>query len=48
MAKNYMEITIQKINAADNVATFNISKAEDASLLILSIEEESFIYTLNC
>jgi hypothetical protein len=44
MAKNYMEITIQKINAADNVATFNISKADDASL-ILFIEEE-YLYTL--
>ena len=48
MAKNYMEITIQKINAADNVATFNIAKAEDDSLLILSIEGECFVDTLNC
>jgi len=47
MAKNYMEITIQKISAAYNVATFNISKAEDASFIFF-IEEESFAYTLNC
>jgi hypothetical protein len=47
MAKNYMEITIQKINAAYNVATFKISKADDA-YFFLFIEVESFAYTLHC
>jgi hypothetical protein len=38
MAKNSMEITIQKISAAQNVTAFNIAKAHDASLFLF-IEE---------
>ena len=38
MAKNSMEITIQKIRAAQNVTTFNIAKADDAPLFLF-IEE---------
>jgi hypothetical protein len=38
MAKNSMEITIQKISAAQNVTTFNMAKADDAPLFLF-IEE---------
>jgi len=38
MAKNSMEITIQKISAAQNVTEFNIAKAHDASLFLFKEE----------
>jgi hypothetical protein len=38
MAKNSMEITIQKISAAHNVTRFTIVKADDAFHFFLSID----------